>query len=411
MYQGLTGSHEKLPSQQKAHNSQKDAKIITPQYRHFQHIMEHSKRNRTSSACLQRNNKSFATSCTAIGWASMLFTVSSVHGFSSTRTRIPNAISGSRAEFPGPFDGLNFSPLSRKDSIGDSDETQRQYLTSRRDAFASRIRSTRRYAGSPTQLNYRDGDDHEPQVVRKDADDTEATRWWQSVFQEKSTAPAHENDEEQQVVDDYLEFLDKRYKRLHEKEKKKREPAPKKFSALGWLMADSKSNAIAQQQEDDALFVLGVAELASERLLHKHHASLQYKKRAPALKEEQEVVIDAVAETEPADDTAVVSKDNLSESRKALLFATLAATGRKVLTGASNGRKALIAYQEKKLVAALLAAFKTSLGTPTKAVKLFWNLGGGRKTVALTASAFITAFLLVRPVAQALISEATFSAK
>ena len=217
-----------------------------------------------------------------------------------------------------------------------------------------------------------------------------------------------ENDEEQQVVDEYLEFLDKRYKRLHEKETKKREPAPKKFSALGWLMADSKSDAISEQQEEDALFVLGVAELASERLLQKHHASLQYKKRAPALEEEQEVVIDAVAETDSSED-AVVSK--VSESRRAVMFATLAATGRKVLTGVSNRRKALIAYQEKKIVAALLVAFKTSLDTPAKAAKLIWSLGGGKKTVTLTVSAFITAFLLVRPVAQALISEATLSAQ
>lgn len=352
---------------------------------------------------------SFATSCAAIGWASMLFTTTNVHGFSSTRTRIPSSISNSRAEFPGPFEGLNFSPLRRKDSNFNSDYAYRHYLTPRRDTSAQRP-STRFYASSPTRLNYRDGDEHEPQVIRKDtADDKEAARWWQSVFQEKPTAPAHENDEEQQVVDEYLEFLDKRYKRLHEKEKKKHEPTPKKFSALGWL-TDGKTDAISEHQEEDALFVLGVAELASERLLQKHHASLQYKKRAPALEEVQEVVIDAVAETEPTED-AVISKDKVSESRKAVMFATLAAAGRKVLAGVSNRRKALIAYQEKKVVAALLVAFKTCLDTPVKTAKLLWNLGGGKKTVALTASAFITAFLLVRPVAQAVISEATLSAQ
>lgn len=410
-----------LTPNRKAHNSQEDAQKDTDQYREFQRIMEHSKRNRKSTACRQHDNKSFATSCAAIGLASMLFSVSGVTGFSTTRTRIPHSVA---SEFQPPGSELNFSTLCRKDSstrlhaLLNSDEPPRHdklrghpVASAWRDGTAAPRLSTRHFL---TRLNYRDGNEHEPQVVQRETDDLqdkEAARWWQSVFQEK-TAPTGHEDEEQQVVDEYLEFLDKRYKRLHEKEKKKHEPAPKKFSALAWLTADKSPDPVSAQQEEDALYVLGVAELASERLLQKHHAALQYKRKAPALEteKEQEVVIDAVAETEP-EDAVVVPKDETSEARKALMFATLATAGRKVLKGVSNRRKALIAYQEKKVVAALLAAFKTALNTPVKTTKLLWNLGGGKKTIALTASAFITAFVLIRPVAQAMMSEASLSAQ
>lgn len=357
---------------------------------------------------------SFAKTCTAIGWASMLFAISDVTGFSSTRQGIPNSVAyATRSESVIPDSSLIFLSTSLH-ALLNSDEapTRHDKVRLRRGPVAAQRRATPRPSSTSrfaTRLKYRDGDEHEPQVVRQDtvdSQDKEAARWWQSVFQEKekTTARSHE-DEEQQVVDEYLEFLDKRYKRLHEKEKKKHEPASKKFSALGWLTAD-KSDPLSAQQAEDALYVLGVAELASERLLQKHHAA---SRKAPALEtEKEEVVIDAVAETEP-EDALVVPKDESSETRKALVLAKLAATGRNVLKGVSNRRNTLIAYQEKKIVAALVVALKTALVTPVKATKLLWNLGGGKKTIALTVSAFITAFVLVRPVAQALVSEATLS--
>jgi hypothetical protein len=317
---------------------------------------------------------------------------------------------------PGSFsDSKNFA-LRKKDSttslhaMGNSDQAAPPHHPLDGPVAALRHRpsprpSSHRFA---TRLNYRDGDEHEPQVRQKetieDLQDQEAAKWWRSVFQ-PAPASSHE-DEQQQVVDEYLEFLDKRYKRLHEKEKKKPEPAAKKFSALSWLTAD-KSDPISQQQEEDALYVLGVAELASERLLQKHHGALQqYKRKVPAqeTKKDDELVIDA--ESEPVEDTDVVL-DESSKVRKALAFATLPEAGRKVLRSVSDRRKALIAYQEKKVVSALLLAFKTTLDAPVKAARLLWNLGGGKKTIALTVSAFITVFLVVRPVAQAVMSEAT----
>ena len=75
-------------------------------------------------------------------------------------------------------------------------------------------------------------------------------------------------DQKQAVVDNYLEFLDRRYQRLHEEEEPRRDT---KFSAWKWLTQGSDdSEPLKQQKTDDALYVLGVAGLASEKLLQKH---------------------------------------------------------------------------------------------------------------------------------------------
>ena len=81
---------------------------------------------------------------------------------------------------------------------------------------------------------------------------------------------------EQRNIDDYLEFLDRRYNRLHSDET----PAEmkvenKKAMSLAWnrLFDESQPNtrSLNQSVHEDALYVLGVAELASKRLLQKHH--------------------------------------------------------------------------------------------------------------------------------------------
>jgi hypothetical protein len=90
--------------------------------------------------------------------------------------------------------------------------------------------------------------------------------------------------EEQENVDAYLEFLDRRYRRLHsddEKEANNHSASPaskgKSFSAMEWLTSGGKNSekndpaTSQQQQQQDALYVLGVAGLASQKLLQKHH--------------------------------------------------------------------------------------------------------------------------------------------
>lgn len=304
------------------------------------------------------------TSYTAAGWAAMLLGVSSVDAFSSLGRRP---------------DGVRTNLLSPG---------------SQNAGFVARRRSSTEFYG--THNGNSDQDRDASQVVA-------ASRWWQAVVQPAPSPALTPADEQQQAVDEYLEFLDKRYKRLHESEKKE-ERASTKFSALKWLMGD-ETDPVSQRQQENALYVLGVAELASERLLQKHQAApQQHKRHAPVQEKESEVVIDAVVEDISQD--VVAKYESPPETRQALLLATVSQMVRSVLTGVGNRRKALIAYQDKKLMSAMTRALNTIARTPFKAIQAFWKLGGGKKTVALTASAFITAFLVFRPVVQAMMEGA-----
>jgi len=92
------------------------------------------------------------------------------------------------------------------------------------------------------------------------------TKWRNILF--PPTSPGMKTNS-QEVVDEYLEFLDRRYRRLHETDTK----AEKNFSALEWLRQGSsncKKRIAEELDRDNALYVLGVASLASEKLLQKH---------------------------------------------------------------------------------------------------------------------------------------------
>lgn len=71
--------------------------------------------------------------------------------------------------------------------------------------------------------------------------------------------------DDQNIVDEYLESISRRYERIHQNESNN-DTSHKGFtSALAWLTANG-----VNEQNEDALFVLDLAGLASERLLQKH---------------------------------------------------------------------------------------------------------------------------------------------
>lgn len=116
-----------------------------------------------------------------------------------------------------------------------------------------------------------------------------------------SSPTADNGNNEQDNVDAYLEFLDRRYKRLHsddrDEEVAQQQAQVKKdktmknnnnqkksgtFSAIDWLVNGGNNGndssdfedvaaRTTRQQQADALYVLGVAGLASQKLLQKHH--------------------------------------------------------------------------------------------------------------------------------------------
>jgi len=129
-------------------------------------------------------------------------------------------------------------------------------------------------------------------------DTTIESSWWRKLFGSTLASPKaisssssdgsslNQQMEEQENVDAYLEFLDRRYRRLHsDDEKEASTPSSdslaskkgKSFSAMDWLTSGGKNSdktdsaKSQQQQQQDALYVLGVAGLASQKLLQKHH--------------------------------------------------------------------------------------------------------------------------------------------
>mmetsp|Transcript_19789 Transcript_19789/g.23636 ORF Transcript_19789/g.23636 Transcript_19789/m.23636 type:complete len:327 (+) Transcript_19789:134-1114(+) len=79
--------------------------------------------------------------------------------------------------------------------------------------------------------------------------------------------------DQQFLVDEYLESIDRRYKRVHQGETKDDRSQRGFISAWAWLTADESSliEEEKRRKKDDALHVLGLAKLASVRLLQKHH--------------------------------------------------------------------------------------------------------------------------------------------
>jgi len=79
--------------------------------------------------------------------------------------------------------------------------------------------------------------------------------------------------EQQFIVDKYLESIDRRYKRVHQGDTKDHRSQRGFTSAWAWLIADESFLIEEENQrtKDDALCVLGLAKLASVRLLQKHH--------------------------------------------------------------------------------------------------------------------------------------------
>lgn len=121
---------------------------------------------------------------------------------------------------------------------------------------------------SITGLAYRDTDDEYSELGRRKVEKSTSSKpGLTPKGTMRSMLPKEVNAEpkEQQSIDEYLEFLDKRYNRLHCDEKKDK----KGYTPWNWLFENRTLHQ--SQSQEDALFVLGLAELASSRLLQKHH--------------------------------------------------------------------------------------------------------------------------------------------
>lgn len=93
--------------------------------------------------------------------------------------------------------------------------------------------------------------------------------WWTSSKTKRAFEEAEKQKDEQLILDQYLESIDKRYKRLHSR---KRDRGSIQNVALEFLTEGASFPSFDEQRkQEDALHVLGLAKLASARLLQKHH--------------------------------------------------------------------------------------------------------------------------------------------
>lgn len=247
------------------------------------------------------------------------------------------------------------------------------------DCRSSRL-GTKLYVGPKSarwasQLNYQDG--HSDDIAQKG--------WFGQIF---ATPPEPVIDETSQKVDEYLEFLDRRYHRLHDVETV--DASQPKFSAWKWLMNTDKETVTLQEQ-DDALYALGVAGLASQKLLQKKNADLHL----PSVESLESATINAHTVDVAATPDASVNS----------IAATLVAPIAPVLYRLSVQRRLLIEFQSRHLKQLAALILKNTVTAPVNAAKSLWRLGGGGKNVATTlALATALFFVFVKPVGQIMVS-------
>ena len=246
--------------------------------------------------------------------------------------------------------------------------------------------SERRSSAVSTRLQYSDGSD--------ESTSSSPLKWLNTIL------PSQRNeDNEQESVDEYLEFLDRRYRRLHSKED---EESKKSFSALDWLKQGSPSRhdlVASKQQKEDALYVLGVAGLASQKLLQRHHR----------LVEDQEVDARQVSRTTTT--MEVMDADIVQVGPVSSLIKTIVVPFVRFLYVAQHRKDIFFKSQLQRLSrssrSAVRMVARALVYGPMATAKAVLEVGGGKKTLAVTFAAAGTILLLLRPVIQAMLTEGT----
>jgi len=239
-----------------------------------------------------------------------------------------------------------------------------------------------------TRLQFKDGieDPTKESVV--------LPKWWNGFFNSQSDSV-----NEQESVDDYLEFLDRRYNRLHEENKK----GP--FSAMNWLMQgtpEEEEILASKQQKDDALYVLGVAGLASQKLLQKHPQLQDAKQDSDYSQPSNPASIQAL-------DTIVASAENLTFGH--LVIQRVLVPIVKALYFVQRQKRVFLDVQlrrvERYAANVTKRGVRSLLYAPVKITKSMIEFGGGKANIASTLALASAILILLRPLLQGMLSEGT----
>ena len=308
---------------------------------------------------------------------------------------------------PGPFSN-QFEPAKTSNKVNSSSRQN-----DRRRPHGSILPPIRAHSAS-TVLQY---SDDESSDVTSTTESMSVGKWWNNILPgvtaTRTKSPDNAEDE-QEVVDEYLEFLSRRYNRLHADEKA--EESPKPFSALNWLRqgssSDGQSNANVndilqptERQQSDSLYVLGVAGLASEKLLQKHQMIPKQQQQRT-----EKATRDVSSKSVKEGDVLEVDYYKVSETSKigTVLAARVAPIVRR-LKYLEHRRQLVIRDAALKLQIAATAVFKTLIKSlihgPVNAAKAVLEIGGGKKTLAVAFTVAYATVLILRPLLRAAVTE------
>jgi hypothetical protein len=180
-----------------------------------------------------------------------------------------------------------------------------------------------------------------------------------NVIQHDRSSPP---DSQQANVDDYLEFLERRYKRLNE---------------------DEGGQRSAQNNADSALHVLGLESLASEKLLQKYHIA----------------------------SPAITPSVNVEACDATICAPSVTTTVSAMVKPLALQRKRLLDFQAAKLRTLASVLVKTLKAAPVKTAHMLVDHSGGKKTVSMTLAVMsVMMFTVVRPLAHSIVSEGAYHA-
>lgn len=262
--------------------------------------------------------------------------------------------------------------------------------------------------------------------------------WWMKIFTASQSSASDSStitqttssvseSEEQDSVDAYLEFLDRRYRRLHCDDKEEGThkvkvqqdssilKTTKPFSAMDWLMKGNGSNdsdalATTRQEQEDALYVLGVAGLASQKLLQKHHL--------PTTRNQQSEVpsaatIDKVVELKEQIDDAIevndLSNDTLLKTEYTLVVNNVLLPILRVLYLVQRQKHLLYQKVNRGFRAIATEATNGVISTFSQGPKSFMNtllsIGGGKRNILRTIAVGYATVLVFQPLLHAVFAE------
>lgn len=276
------------------------------------------------------------------------------------------------------------------------------------NAFTAPASNTRVYV-SPrtddfTRVWYRDGDAEDSSERKMDHDSAassvssapEPTRWWRidSIMKQRDETPT-----EQQNIDEYLEFLDRRYNRLHYNEndqnKRKSQGRVGVNTAWNWIFDtspdESQPQCLHQAMHEDALYVLGVAELASARLLQKHQVNQRRKQSQSRVGYEAAVIdIDDVNVSPTNEEKLDTSLSSTNVNRKLT-------SGLIVLKKLQDRKSAFIAAQVNSASQVIVRSSSVLLHKILSIIKVEANFMMKRLQATSTVALALATVLILQP--------------